>query len=156
METNTSLWFCHRSKPWVWLRPLSAQKHWSGNAVMLWKHFKIVRRIVSQWLSCCLQAENSPTEKLFIYIYKTHDSTQCRVYGKAPTYLKEPLVTQTFSHTHVEWWTSWRSLKTKCPALVMELSAGLLWNALPDHLRAPQTEDSFQMSQSIFPPRLCL
>lgn len=197
-ESNSiSLWFCHKWKPWMWLRPLSAQTHCSWNTLVLRKHFRLETAFKKQ-LSCCLQAENSSTEELgsfpffFLffkiktnnifkqhcsvrilrlcrYDYITHKNTalascgtedwlkdsllthQC-MYGKAPTYLKEQLVTQTFSRTLC----SGMVPRTNCTALVMEPSAQLPWNALPDHLRAPQTVDSFKMSQNIFPPRLSL
>ena len=82
--------------------------------------------------------------------YKISLLTHQCLHGNAPAYLKELLVPQTSSRTlRSSTANLLRVPRTKLCSIgdrAFCSAAPSLWNALPDHLRAPQTVDSFKRS----------
>ncbi|KAK0154829.1 hypothetical protein N1851_002861 [Merluccius polli] len=85
--------------------------------------------------------------------YKILLHTHHCLHGEAPTYLTELLTPHTTSRTRSGQSHRLCPPRTKLKTMgdrAFQAAAPRLWNALPDHLRAPQTEDVFKKGLKTF------
>ncbi|XP_034017384.1 uncharacterized protein LOC117502434 [Thalassophryne amazonica] len=85
--------------------------------------------------------------------YKIFLHTHHCLHGAAPTYLTELLTPQTSTRTRSGQQHRLLPPRTRLKTMgdrAFEAAAPCLWNALPDHLRAPQTVDAFKKGLKTF------